>query len=380
MAAAHRVHVRRAPSWRQACDPALLGKVDAVLVCEPSLISADERGVWHRQLQLLADALRAHRLIGILLTKDPGGQLAVGSCVLMPTSFDASADELWGRVITIKQYKPLLYQMEEQVAVMQRLGKKLNQQFAEVDQELRLASRLQRDFLPRNFPEVNDVRFAAVFRPATWVSGDIYDVTRLDETNVGFWLADAVGHGIAAGLLTMFIKQAVAGKLVEQDGYRLLSPSEVLERLNTELTKQELPNCQFVTACYARIDTATHQVTFARGGHPHPIRVSASGQCTEVRTVGGLLGVFPEESYPSINVKLERGEKLILYSDGLEDIIVAGRNRQQGTVEFTPEFVSVARNSAQTFVESLSALLDRAEGSLAPFDDMTVVAVERLPG
>ncbi len=380
MAATRDVRISRAAGWRQACDPANLTAVDAVLVCQDPIEDAADFDVWQRHLQLLADALRAHRLTGILLQAG-SFELPRGiDGALIPSSREATADELWGRIATVREYRPLLRQMDEQVAVMQRLGKKLNQQFVEVDQELRLASRLQRDFLPRSFPEVNDVRFAALYRPATWVSGDLYDVTRLDETHIGFYLADAVGHGIAAGLLTMFIKQAVIGKVIETDRYRLINPSEVLGRLNVELARQELPNCQFVTACYACVDTATHQITFARGGHPHPIHVTSDGRCSEVRTVGGLLGVFAEEAFPGTSLKLERGEKLIIYSDGLEDVIIAGRDRQDGGVQFTPEFLKGVRNSADDFIASLSARLDNAEGSLAPFDDMTVLAVERLPG
>src|SRR4029078_8146606 len=156
---------------------------------------------------------------------------------------------------------------------MQRLGKRLNQQFVEVDQELRLASRLQQDFLPRSFPEVGEVRFAALYRPATWVSGDVYDVRRLDETRVNFYLADAVGHGVAAGLLTMFIRQSIVGKRVEQDSYQVIPCDEVLGTLNNQLAEQELPNCQFVTACYGVVDAHKSIVTFARGGHPHPVHV-----------------------------------------------------------------------------------------------------------
>src|SRR5690606_36381489 len=146
-----------------------------------------------------------------------------------------STDELWSRVATVRNYRPLLQHLEGQMVVMQRLGKRLNQQFVEVDQELRLACRLQRDFLPEVFPAVGDIRFTGLFRPATWVSGDVYDVRRLDETTLSFYVADAVGHGVAAGLLTMFIRQLMVGKRVRRDGYDVISPEEVLSTLNDHL-------------------------------------------------------------------------------------------------------------------------------------------------
>jgi len=291
---------------------------------------------------------------------------------------EASADELWGRIAAIQQYRPMLRQMEEQVAGMQRLGKKLNEQFVEVDQELRLASRLQRDFLPKMLPAVGDVRFHALYRPATWVCGDVYDVQRLDETAISFYLADAVGHGVAAGLLTMFIKQAIVGKQIRQDGYAIIPPDVVLERLNSQLADQQLPNCQFVTACYGTIDLTRSEVLLARGGHPHPIHIGADGTCAEVRTVGGLLGIFHGETFPSTSLGLEPGAKLLLYSDGLEDVIISRRDREQTCVQFTPEFIELARMPGLQLVRRIEDQLDAAEGSLQPADDMTLILIERL--
>src|SRR5688572_9036270 len=69
-----------------------------------------------------------------------------------------------------------------------------------LDEELRLAARIQQDFLPKMLPQVGPVHFHTLFRPAGYVSGDLYDVTRLDERHVGFYIADAVGHGVPAAL------------------------------------------------------------------------------------------------------------------------------------------------------------------------------------
>jgi len=262
------VEHERVENYRQARDPSLLAKADAVLICDS--YTGDMPDPSNGEKQLLADALISHRLTGVVLSSDTSGAVSGEDDALFYVSADISPEELWGRISTVRRYRPLLKQMEDRVHVMQRLGKKLNQQFVEVDQELRLASRLQRDFLPRVFPEVGDIRFATLYRPASWVSGDVYDVRRLDEKHIGFLVADAVGHGVAAGLLTMFIRQAVIGKRIYDDGYVIVPPSEVLEALNTDLAHQELPNCQFVTACYGTINLETHEVNFARGGHPHP--------------------------------------------------------------------------------------------------------------
>lgn len=375
------VHV---PNCRQACEPGLLSRADAVIVCGSGPSSAADSqdfrvaGEYRQQLRLLADALASHRLTGIVLSPGGHGVASGDEDPVMLVGPEASADELWGRIAAVQQFRPLLQRMEEQVSGMQRLGKKLNEQFVEVDQELRLASRLQRDFLPKMLPSIGDVRFHALYRPATWVCGDVYDVQRLDETSIAFYLADAVGHGVAAGLLTMFIKQAIVGKRIYQDGYVIVPPHDVLERLNSQLADQQLPNCQFVTACYATIDLSTHEVCLARGGHPHPIRVGRDGTCVEIRTVGGLLGIFHGESFPSTSLVLEPGEKLVVYSDGLEDMIVSRRERDDGQTHFTSEFLEMVRLPGTAMMRSVEDHLNAAEGSLQPSDDMTLVVVERV--
>jgi len=103
-----------------------------------------------------------------------------------------------------------------------------------------------------------------------------------------------MGHGVAAGLLTMFIKEAIVGRRTHDIASPVRCPSEVLTSLNADLAAQQLPNCQFVTACYGQIDIQSHEVVFARACHPHPIHISRDGQAREVETAGGLLGVFSQ--------------------------------------------------------------------------------------
>src|SRR4051812_49004887 len=147
-----------------------------------------------------------------------------------------------------------------------------------LDEELRLAARVQQDFLPKSLPRVGDVRFQVLFRPAGHVSGDLYDCMRLDESHVGFYMADAVGHGMPAALLTMFLKQALTTKEIFPGGYRLLTPNQTMQKLNDSLVGQNLSQATFATALYGHINTKTLELTFARGGHPNPLVITKSGE------------------------------------------------------------------------------------------------------
>ncbi|UCG34140.1 MAG: SpoIIE family protein phosphatase [Phycisphaerales bacterium] len=344
-----------------------LDKYDAAIVVPPNG-SRPQEAAWSELVTRLEQ-----QQIGILLI---GGTPEAGGLTTCWVSPQASADELTGRVQTMMRYRTILQGTDRELSRLQRLRDRLNRHFEELDQEMRLASRLQRDFLPRETPEVGPIRFATLYRPATWVSGDIYDVFRLDERHVGFYLADAVGHGVAAGLLTMFIKRAMLTKVIEHGRYRIVPPGEVLAALNDALAAQQLPNCQFVTVCYGIVNYETLQMTVARGGHPYPIHIHRNGVAEEIESEGGLLGVFPDESYPCASTQLKPGEKVLIYSDGLEDVLITERDPATRKARYSAILHDLAGMPAGAGVSHLRDIINRNEGSLSPADDITALVLE----
>ena len=83
-----------------------------------------------------------------------------------------------------------------------------------------------------------DVTFDVLFRPAGYVSGDLYDVQRLDEDHVGFYVADAVGHGVPAAMMTVLIKHGMPMEQVSGNGYRSRPPEEALRPRNIQTSRQ----------------------------------------------------------------------------------------------------------------------------------------------
>lgn len=368
------MHVRTVDCLSDVEDGVLSKGLDAALILNTS--SRDDlRAAITSQADRLAERLGSERAGVIMVTPDYDGR-SDGSSLLDMVGPQTSSDELVGRLSTLARYRPLIQRLEHELNNMHRLGKQLNHHFTEVDQEMRLASRLQQDFLPKEMPTVGGIQVATIFRPASWVSGDIYDVSRVDEENVGLYIADAVGHGMAAGLLTMFIKRAIVPKRIDADSYEIMPPGEVLARLNETLRSQNLPNCQFVTACYCLYNVATKELHVSRGGHPYPIRIGVDGSLTEIRSTGGLLGVFPDEEFETVSTRLEPGEKLLIYSDGIELAFVEDRNAPGGEAQFEKGFASVAKLPPKQFVQHLIELLDAEEGSLNPHDDVTVIVME----
>ena len=280
---------------------------------------------------------------------------------------------LQARLETLLAVMPRIRRLSEQLADERRRNAPLNDHFHQVDQEMRLAGRLQRDFLPSSLPSLDGLHFSTVFRPATWVSGDIYDVLRLDEDHVGFYLADAMGHGMPAALMTMFIKRAMVTKEIAGNSYRLIDPGQVLARLNHDMADQQLSNFQFATCCYGILNHRTHELRVASGGHPAPIHITGNGTIRQLPVKGTLLGVFDDQDYQTLSVTLTPGDKLLLYSDGLED---AFELRPEVPLYAQDGLKALAGGTIDALCAGLVGRLDALPGSLNPNDDVTLVGLE----
>jgi len=265
--------------------------------------------------------------------------------------------------------------MAEEIDLLRRRDDSLNTYMARLDEELRLAGRIQQDFLPKSLPRVGRASFHTLFRPAGYVSGDLFDVTRLDERHVGFWIADAVGHGMPAALLTMYIKHGMITREVTNNRLTLLTPGETLGRLNTALVEQNLAQATFATVIYGIVNTETLDVQMARAGHPSPLLITPDGRMEDLPGSGGLLGIFPDEVFETTRITLKPGERLLFYSDGVELTFGGGDSSQ--TTQWRSEIQSRIHQGSDELIADLTAYLDNQQGSLAPRDDLTLILLDR---
>ncbi len=264
----------------------------------------------------------------------------------------------------------LAEQLKEQLNMTKALADNLTEQ-------LRLAGLVQQDFLPTRLPHSDQLRWATVFLPAEWVSGDIYDIVRVDEQHIGFYIVDVVGHGMPAALLTIFIKQALVMRETVGNSYRVFSPSEVVKNLNLRMAAQELSGYQFATGCYGLLNTKTLQLTYARAGHPYPILLRPGNPPEPLEARGSLLGIFEQAQFNERTVQLQAGDKLLLYSDGAEPFI--GQFNDQGGFDFNEEFHKLEELPVDEMVDALNDHFQTQEIDPSRVDDVTLIGLEILP-
>jgi serine phosphatase RsbU (regulator of sigma subunit) len=299
-----------------------------------------------------------------------------------------------GLVFGLSQRQSAIRSLDQSIRLAQSFQGETAAEIDRLHQELLLAAKVQRDFLPKRMPMLDGVQCSVLYRPAGFVSGDTYDVCQLDEYHIGFFLADAMGHGVPAALMTLYISGSIPRKEIGVGpgaSYRLIPPAESLQRLNAELADSIAGPARFATAVCGLIDTRTGLITLAAAGHPPPLRVGPHG-VRPINVSGMLLGVVPDFEYQQVTVRLEEDEILVVHSDGIESAFARNsRPGEAGTRPIPPHFHHFAQMRRGDALASLGAAMDRLAddldaqtGSLHQDDDVSVISFQttcvREPG
>jgi sigma-B regulation protein RsbU (phosphoserine phosphatase) len=292
------------------CAPAHLYVVDGGRQLDAALrhcrrLRLEQNEAYAPILLVTADAASSVRLAA----------LECGADTSVARPFESA--ELLAQAQSLLRIKERHDQLASQAAEAQGISKRLQAAHQQMDQELELAQRLQESFLPQSLPQLPGVRFAVKYKPCARVGGDFYDIFRLDEKHIGFYVADAMGHGVPASLLTIFVKKGVRAKEITGQSYRLVPPAEVLQRLNRELIDQHIPDLPFITMIYVLFNCHDGTLQFSRAGHPYPLYLPKQGKPALWQVEGSLLGVF-ETKYRLQSRQLKPGDKLLLYTDGMD--------------------------------------------------------------
>ena len=180
-----------------------------------------------------------------------------------------------------------------------------------IENELAIAREIQSSILPRSVPKINNLRIAAAYHPMTAVAGDFYEFIPIDQSRVGFLVADVSGHGVPAALIAAMIKVAMQSVVS-----RAYDPPEVLRGLNRALAGQL--RGQFVTAGYLWIDMEQRKALYSAAGHPPLLRLR-DGALEYIESNGLLFGVTQDADYPVCEMPLNSGDRFLLYTDGVTE-------------------------------------------------------------
>lgn len=177
--------------------------------------------------------------------------------------------------------------------------------------ELQEARDIQNNLLPKKLPQVSDYEVAGMTQPVRFVGGDYYNVLRISDRQTVLCIADVAGKGMPAALLMSSLQAALKPLM-----WQKLAPRELCRRLNRILCDLTPVN-KFISFFYAVLDDKSDCLTYCNAGHNPPLLVRADGTTTELNAAGAVLGQFPDWVYEQSDVQLNRGDQLLMFTDGL---------------------------------------------------------------
>jgi serine phosphatase RsbU (regulator of sigma subunit) len=244
-----------------------------------------------------------------------------------------------------------------------------------LDAELALARRIQRSFVPLTSPDIPGYEIASHYEAAREVGGDFFDVFRLRSHagRLAIVIADVTGKGIAAALLMAF-----ARPLLHSAIDNTAAPVAALDRTNRILA-QERGSALFITALCAILELRTGRLRVANAGHEPPLIVPAGdGPMRWLSDSGPLLGAFADLDLTECVTDLDEGDLVVLYTDGVTDARAVsgerfGDDRLVATVE------AQRASPPVDVVRALAAAVRDYQTGMPPADDVTIVAIRRMP-
>jgi serine phosphatase RsbU (regulator of sigma subunit) len=252
-----------------------------------------------------------------------------------------------------------------------RLEAEVRKQRDEFENDLTLASQVQRRVLPKP-PIVPGIELAAFMQPARLLGGDYYDFFPVSNGVVDVVIADVSGKGAAASLLMPSLAVALRLRAGELSG-----PAAILKDLDGVL-KQITNSATFVTMFYARFNPNLRTLEYASGGHNPPLLMRTStGESLLLDQGGPIMGILPDAQFSNTNVTLEPGDILTLYTDGVTE--QEDENGDQFSVDRLKKVIlSKESEPASGMVTDIADAVSTFAGTREQSDDLTVVVAKLL--
>jgi phosphoserine phosphatase RsbU/P len=245
-------------------------------------------------------------------------------------------------------------------------------QLLAINSELTMAREVQLSILPREIPQLQGLDIAARYLPMSSVAGDFYDFIVVDEKHIGILIADVSGHGLSSALIASMLQTALSA----QSPYAS-DPAQVLSGLNKGLYGKF--RSHYVTAAYLFVDMEKSMANYAGGAHPPLLlRRARTREVSEYVQNGLMLGPFSDPTYSAITFSLEKGDRIVLITDGILEAADSlgnqfGMDRLRQVLE--SNHALPASRFTDAVLDGLSAWSEYAIGS-AQADDLTLLTID----
>jgi len=244
-----------------------------------------------------------------------------------------------------------------------------------LDHDLQIARDIQRVLLPDEPPVINGFEITGINIPAKQVSGDYFDYIKVDDKRLGVAIADVSGKGVPASLIMAICRSTLRSQAVGNP-----SPADVLSKVNRQLYP-DIKEDMFISMAYVVLDHAHGGVTMARAGHDAPMLYKhATQEITRLKPPGMVVGIDSGNVFDRLTgdfaVPLERGDCLVLYTDGVTEALDS--NGDEFGVERMVEGVKASAGDGSSAI--VTRVIDDVRnfvGSQPQNDDITLIAIRK---
>src|SRR5580704_4069220 len=273
------------------------------------------------------------------------------------TKDDLSLLTVMANVAAIRIENARLAEIEQTERIMQR--------------DLSQAAEIQGRMLPDQAPHVPGTELAGYNAPCRTVGGDYYDFFPFPDGRVALALGDVSGKGMPASLMMMALHARVQ-VLAEDPG----DLAAFMTRLN-KATCAKCPSNRFITFFFCVLNTVTGELRFANAGHNPPILVRASGEAQMLEGGGPVLGILSIAPYSEMHTHLDRGDMLVLYSDGVTEATNLNCD-EFGEQRLIDALIAHRTEPATAIVEAVTRALAEFTAGAPQADDITLVVGRRV--
>jgi len=243
-------------------------------------------------------------------------------------------------------------------------------QYLLIQEELKMAMDIQKNLLPKSLPKVDGYDIVSFILPAREVGGDYYDFIQVSEKEIAVCIGDVSGKGLPAALLVGNLQATIRGQCI--------IPSTCSERIvrANRLLFESTDSSKFATFFYGLLDIGNGSFCYCNAGHNYPLLFHKQGKYDLLDTGGIILGGIPEYSFEEKKTKLESGDILFLYSDGVSEAM------SPDEVEFgEEEIIELIKNNLELtstgLLEKIKDAIKSHAGKAPQSDDITMVIIKR---
>ena len=237
-----------------------------------------------------------------------------------------------------------------------------------LEEEMQVAAEIQRALLPASAPPLAGYGVVGSNRPCRTVGGDYFDFA-VDHGRLNFALGDVSGKGTGAALLMTVLRASVRGHWADGE------PAEAVTRINRTVCQNVTPG-KYITFFMGRLEPDSGRVSYVNAGHNPPIVVRADGTLDSLTTGGVVLGLFEEGAYEQATTRLDHGDVLVVFSDGVTE--AWNHDDEEFGDARLAELVRQGRDlDAPALEAGILRELDRFSQGTKATDDRTLIVIKR---